>query len=170
MFQLIRRYRRTTAATFVALFLHVLVGQIACAQMHLTAEARPHQHAPGTPPHEHGAAGGHAHQHPSAHAHQHDHAAAGKHTHAHAAAPAEKHSDPKCCQDDAKSLWAALGTPPKVSLEKFAPMVLDLPPAHDVVVPRFVAWDLTQAVTLVPPTHLKPKIPDIRIFIGSLTI
>lgn len=162
MLQLIRRYRRTTAATFVALFLHVLVGQIACAQMHRAVEAPPHQHAPGTPPHEHSRNGGHT--------HQHEHASAGKHTHAQGSASPEKHSDPECCQDDAQSLWAALGTLPKLSLEKLGPLVLALPPVLDVAIPRFAAWDITQAVTLVPPTHLKPKIPDIRIFIGSLTI
>ncbi|OGX83937.1 hypothetical protein BEN47_17055 [Hymenobacter lapidarius] len=36
--------------------------------------------------------------------------------------------------------------------------------------PRFVRWSRTQKVALVPTRYLPPKIPDIRIFLHSLTV
>ena len=36
--------------------------------------------------------------------------------------------------------------------------------------PLAAQWNRTGAVVLVPPRQLKPKIPDIRIFIQSLTV
>ena len=36
--------------------------------------------------------------------------------------------------------------------------------------PRFARWNQAQKVALVPTRHLPPKIPDIRIYIQSLTV
>ncbi|WP_426059165.1 hypothetical protein [Hymenobacter sp. B1770] len=50
-----------------------------------------------------------------------------------------------------------------------APAVLP-EPAFTLVIPRFTNWPLTQKVALEPTRYLKPKIPDIRIYIRSLTV
>jgi hypothetical protein len=171
MFQFSAHSRRATAATFLVVFLNVLFGQLVCAMAMLPtvgqapAAGLSHQHAPGTAPHHHESAAG---------ATDHDHAAAG-HSHHHE----EKNQAPQshkrgakdsCCHDDAASVWASLAHPPKVGIEKSLALVVALPPAPTVLVARFQRWDRTGSVLLVARRQLKPKIPDIRIFIQSLTV
>jgi len=161
MYTFNRRQRRTTAITLLVIFLHVLVGQLVCVAWG-NPPPRPlratpaHHHPPdaATPAHRHAHAPGTA-----AHHHQHK--------------PERHPHDPaaSCCQDDAAAIWASLHTPPKFLAEKsWAPLLLSLPPAFSWVPARFRAWDLTLAVRLVPGRHLPPKIPDLRVFLRSLTV
>jgi hypothetical protein len=156
------RQRRTTAITFLVIFLNVLVGQVACAMR--GPQTAPvahqhgghHQHAPGSAPH----------QHPAPHEHG---TAAGATTHA---AKHEHKSATSCCQDDAAAIWAALHSPPKVTFDKADAPLLDLPPAGLAwPTARFCgSWAVLAPVRLVPPRHLPPKIPDLRVFLRSLTV
>lgn len=152
--------RRVTALTLLVMFLNVFVGQAYCASMDMAPIA--HSHVPGTLAHEHRTAATHSHA-PGTAQHKHP-----KNSAAHAHKAAKRAAD--CCSDDAASVMAALAHPAKFSLEKPAGTWLALLPATSVLLPRFTNYDRTQAVVLVRPEYLKPKIPDIRIFIGSLTI
>lgn len=152
--------RRVTALTLLVMFLNVFVGQAYCAGMSIAPPA--HSHAPGTPKHQHGAT---AHSHatgPAEHQHSKDSAA-------HINKAADKRAA-DYCSDDAAAVMASLAHPTKFSLANPVVTWLALVPATGVLLPRFTHYDRTQAVTLVRPEHLKPKIPDIRIFTGSLTI
>ena len=75
-----------------------------------------------------------------------------------------------CCQDKSAAWRAALAAPAAAKyLASPAPAVLP-----DVVAiacrPAAGPWHRTLAVRLLPPQQLPPKIPDIRIFIQSLTV
>lgn len=76
----------------------------------------------------------------------------------------------ECCRDKTSAFFASLTHPPKLSLDKAMPIYLALPPANGMELSHFQTWDRTRSVVLVPPARLKPKIPDIRVFIRSLTI
>jgi len=82
------------------------------------------------------------------------------------AAPAGKPDD--CCKYKSVVVLKTMDAPTTKQVE--APAVLSLPPVHSFTFARFVAWDATAAVVLVPPQHLPPKIPDIRVFLRSLTV
>jgi hypothetical protein len=157
------RQRHTTAITFLVIFLNVLVGQVACAMRgpqaapvaHQHGHGDHHQHASGSAPHHHDAS--------------HEHGTAAGTTHA------DKHehkSATSCCQDDAAAIWAALHSPPKVTFDKPDASLLDLPPAGLAwPIARFCgSWAVLAPVRLVPPRHLPPKIPDLRVFLRSLTV
>lgn len=160
MFQFHRASLRLTATTLLVIFLSALLGPVAALarQGHAAGE---HLHLPGLP---------------QAHHHHDDEAAddvhpAGHHPTAHQVehAPKSHHGHHSCTGDDEQQL---AGVSPLVKLltDHAAPVLLALPPALSFVFRPFQAWDRQQAVVLVPPEHLKPKIPDLRIFIGSLVI
>lgn len=158
MFRLAPHSRRATAATLLVVFLNVFFGQALCALAMPAATAHGHEHPAGTPPHHHEPAAA-----PDA-----DHAALAPHEH-----PAShSHKSGKggsCCQDDAAAVWASLAHPPKAGADQFfAPFML--PTAPYALPARFQHWDRTRPVALVARRRLKPKIPDIRIFIQSLTV
>lgn len=166
MFRFSAHSRRATAATFLVVFLNVLVGQVACAMAMLpTARHAQHRHPAGTPPHHHEAVTSktEAASHAELAGHHHEKNNQAPHSH-------KRHTKDTCCDDDAASVWASLAHPPKVGVEKPMPLVLALPPAPIGLVARFQQWDRTRPVLLVSRRQLKPKIPDIRIFIQSLTV
>ena len=144
----------------LVVFLNVFFGQALCALAMPATAAHGHEHPAGTPPHHHEPA--------AAAAHDADHAALGPHQH-----PAShSHKSGKggsCCQDDAAAVWASLAHPPKAGADQLlAPFTL--PTAPYALPARFQHWDRTRPVSLVARRRLKPKIPDIRIFIQSLTV
>ena len=74
------------------------------------------------------------------------------------------------CQSHTTAFFASLAGPPVVAAV-VAPMLwLSTPPVFDFLFARFTSWEQRQTVALVPPRHLKPKIPDLRVYIQSLTI
>ncbi|UOQ68641.1 hypothetical protein [Hymenobacter volaticus] len=74
-----------------------------------------------------------------------------------------------CCKDKSTSLLSSLITPAEKQVVVPAPALL--PTAVEFHFrPMAGSWDRTASVKLVPPRLLKPKIPDIRIFIQSLTV
>ena len=161
MYRLSSHSRRVTAATLLVVFLNVFFGQAVCA---LVLPASPHEHQ---------AAGRGVHHHeseaPEAH---HDHATGGAKQHTHDTPASHSHksgSKGSCCQDDAAAVWASLTHPPKVGIDKMVPLVFTMPAAFAFVA-RAHQWDRTRPVLLVARRQLKPKIPDIRIFIQSLTV
>ena len=176
MFRLKTHSRRTVAASLLVVFLNVFFGQVVCA---LAVPAAGHEHKHG---HEH--KNKHGHEHPAGtpahkhapevpHSHGKEHGAAAKHQHHGSEIPASHQHGPKgaCCQDDAAAVWAALAHPPKAGIEKMAFMPVALLPVPGVALPtRFQQWDRTRPVLLVARRQLKPKRPDIRIFIRSLTV
>jgi hypothetical protein len=176
MFRLKTHSRRTMAASLLVVFLNVFFGQVVCALAMPTAPAvgHEHEHSAGTPAHGHKQ--GHEHQAPHAHGQGHshgkEHGATAKHHHDEHETPGSHKHGPKgaCCQDDAAAVWASLAHPPKAGIEKMAFMPVALPPAPLALVVRFQQWDRTRPVLLVARRQLKPKIPDIRIFIQSLTV
>lgn len=166
MFRLKTHSRRTMAASLLVVFLNVFFGQVVCA---LAMPATPavghqHKHPSGTPAHKH--------EHKAPHSHGKEHGATAKHQHHDGETPgSHKHgSKGACCQDDAAAVWASLAHPPKAGIEKMTFMPAALPPAPLALVVRFQQWDRTRPVLLVARRQLKPKIPDIRIFIQSLTV
>ena len=164
MFRLKTRSRRLTAASLLVVFLNVFFGQVVCALAMPVAAPHEHQHRhpAGTP----------AHQHQAPHSHGKEPGATAKHEHHGSETPASHKHGAKgaCCQDDAAAVWASLAHPPKAGIEKMSFMPVALPPAPLALVARFQQWDRTRPVLLVARRQLKPKIPDIRIFIQSLTV
>jgi len=167
MFRLKTHSRRVTAASLLVVFLNVFFGQVVCAlAMPVTATHEHHEHPAGTPAHEH------KHEHQAPHSHGKEHGATARHQHEESEAPGPHQHGHKgsCCQDDAAAVWASLAHPPKAGIEKMAFMPVALPPAPGAPVVRFQRWDRSRPVLLVARRQLKPKIPDIRIFIQSLTV
>ena len=166
MFLFSSHSRRATAASLLVVFLNVFFGQAVCAWAMPTAVAahhHEHEHLAGTPPHHHGAE-----------APDHHHAGhAATHQHHEANRPASHSHKPgkgSCCQDDAAAVWASLAHPPKAGVDKVALPAFTMPVAPYVLVVRAQQWDRSRPVLLVARRRLKPKIPDIRIFIQSLTV
>lgn len=170
MFRLKTHSRRTMAASLLVVFLNVFFGQVICALAMPAAPAvgQQHKHPAGTPAHEHKA----PHAHGETHSHGKEHGASAKHEHHDSETPgSHKHSTQgACCQDEAAAVWASLAHPPKAGIEKMTFMPVALPPTPLALVVRFQQWDRTQPVLLVARRQLKPKVPDIRIFIQSLTV
>ena len=163
MFRLSTHSRRATAASLLVVFLNVFFGQAVCAwAMPATAgHDHNHEHPVGTAPHHHEAE---AHHHPHAATHKHHQEANGPVSHSH------KSGKGSCCQDDAAAVWASLAHPPKAGIEKLTLPAFVMPAAPFALVVRAQEWDRSQPVLLVARRRLKPKIPDIRIFIQSLTV
>ena len=169
MFYRLYLFRRLLATTFLAVFVNMLVGQCWCATVNagpaaagaaksccpVTAVSAKPAHASC---HGHGAA-------PACGTSQ---LATAPHKAAH---PAHKSSrSHNCCRDKSASLLSSLTTPAGKHMFDSAPALLPL--ALEFHFPAFAPtkWNRTAAVRLVPPQHLPPKIPDIRIFIQSLTV
>ncbi|WP_019949131.1 hypothetical protein [Hymenobacter aerophilus] len=157
MFRNLFPFRRLLATSFLLVFINVFVGQCVCAivnpepamQMavadHPVAAKPAHPGCPG-----HGAVAEH-----STKPDQHPAKSAG--------------SQDDCCKDNSAALLSALTTPAQKALFTPAPAVL--PTAIEFHYrPLAGKWDQTATVALVPPRQLKPKIPDIRIYIQSLTV
>lgn len=85
---------------------------------------------------------------------------------------ATKGKDPKspdCNKRGIARLLAAQASPQGHSFLIAAPALLP-EIAVSLPFPRFTRWSQAQKVALVPTRHLPPKIPDIRIYIQSLTV
>jgi hypothetical protein len=152
MFQLSSLTKRITATMLMVVFLHMLVSQCLCAALGVALNAGKAVAAKPAP--------------------RTLHACCQKFSKlkkqlANKPAPARSNHD--CCKNRSVAILKAMSTPPaKLLLE--APAVLDVPPTYDFTPARFVAWDMAAAVVLVPRQHLPPKIPDIRVFLRSLTV
>ena len=78
-----------------------------------------------------------------------------------------------CCTHEKAAKWADVPDGPLlVKLLKNALPALGLPPGTPEwqPTPWARAWACTLAVRLVPPRHLPPKIPDLRVFLHSLIV
>ena len=158
MFRSLFPFRRLLATSFLLVFVNVFVGQCWCATVN-PVMATPH-------------AAGLAHRkaaekpaHPGCHGHGDQAEHPGKHKR-HSSKSTTSHD---CCKDKSASLISPLTSPVQKQLIMPAPAVLPAAMTFHFR-PQAGQWDRTQAVTLVPPRHLKPKIPDIRIFVQSLTV
>jgi hypothetical protein len=159
MFRSLFPFRRLLATSFLLVFVNVLAGQCWCAAVNPTLVAPPmavmNHHKAEKPAHP----GCHGHGAMAEHATK-------RHGHGHAPKSGTNHD---CCKDKSASLLSSLTTPAQKHLFMPAPAVL--PAALEFHFrPLAGKWDRTATVALVPPRHLKPKIPDIRIFIQSLTV
>ncbi|QNE42055.1 MULTISPECIES: hypothetical protein [Hymenobacter] len=155
MFHSLFPFRRLLATSFLLVFVNVFVGQCWCATVNPPQAARPAaaHHQAEKPTHPgckgHGAVAEH-------------HGKKG----AHPAKPARSHD---CCKDKSASLLSSLTSP--VQKQLFLPAPALVPVTLEFYFrPAAGKWDRNRAVTLVPREHLPPKIPDIRIFIQSLTV
>jgi hypothetical protein len=161
MFRSLFPFRRLLATSFLLVFVNVFVSQCYCASLRSAVAERPSGSAPAATP---------APMKPG-------HAcckALGRKAKAAAAKPAkqhqQKHSDPgNCCKDKSARLLSSLAAPAEKQQLDLAPALLPEAAAFHF---RPVAghWNPASAVVLVPREHLPPKIPDIRIFIQSLTV
>lgn len=163
MYHLSSHSRRVTATTLLVVFLNVFFGQVVCAIAMPTALPGQEHHAGNTAAHHHDS---------EATEDSPDHAARGPHHHSPEKPAPHSHksgSKGSCCQNDAAAVWASLTHPPKSGIDKMVPLVFTMP-APFALVARTHHWDRTRPVMLVARRQLKPKIPDIRIFIQSLTV
>ena len=157
MFRSLFPFRRLLATSFLLVFVNVFVGQCWCATLNplpvaprLAAAAHQQVEKP---------------MHPGCHGHG---AMAEHHTKQKGHSPKSSRNH-DCCKDKSASLLSSLTTPAQKHLLIPAPAIL--PTAIEFHFrPLAGKWDRTATVALVPPRHLKPKIPDIRIFIQSLTV
>jgi hypothetical protein len=157
MFRSLFPFRRLLATSFLLVFVNVFVGQCWCASVN------PAQMAPPM------AAMSHHETEKPAHPGCHGHGAVAEHHGKHKGHPAKSGTNHDCCKDKSASLLSSLTSPAQKQLLVPAPALL--PEAMDFHFrPAAGKWDRTCAVTLVPREHLPPKIPDIRIFIQSLTV
>ncbi|NVO31846.1 hypothetical protein [Hymenobacter lapidiphilus] len=157
MFRSLFPFRRLLATSFLLVFVNVFVGQCLCAVVNpvpaisLAVAEYPEAAQPSHPC----CAGHGVVAEPTTKPDQHPAKSAG--------------SQHDCCKDNSAALLSALTTPVQKNLLIPAPAVL--PTAAEFHFrPLAGKWDQTAAVALVPPRHLKPKIPDIRIYIQSLTV
>ena len=162
MFRHLFLFRRLLATSFLLVFVNVFVGQCWCAtvnptQRSLTGKAAHCDADAPTKP-----------THPGCHGHEVAQAGKGHHQAGHPTKKPTRSHD--CCKDKSASLLSSLTTSAEKQL--FVPAPALLLAAADFHFPALTAgqWDRTAAVRLVPPQHLPPKIPDIRIFIQSLTV
>ncbi|WP_035567973.1 hypothetical protein [Hymenobacter sp. IS2118] len=162
MFRSLFPFRRLLATSFLLVFVNVFAGQCYCAGMRQAAAiglaqnkpaARPAPMAPGHACCQATARKGKVATRPDA-----------KQQHQ------QKHSDKgDCCKDKSATLLSSLTTPAEKQLFALAPALLPTATAFHFR-PAAGAWNPARAVTLVLREHLPPKIPDIRIFIQSLTV
>ncbi|MDF7814862.1 hypothetical protein [Hymenobacter sp. YC55] len=158
MFRNLFLFRRLLATTFLVVFVNVFVGQCWCAAMTPAATGKalladchmkPAKPMPAGCKMHGGAKAGHV----KGKTHN-SHNSSGKHD---------------CCKDRSVSLLKSLTTPAEKHVAVPVPALL--PAAVEFQFrPMAGPWDRTASVLLVPPRQLKPKIPDIRIFIQSLTV
>lgn len=151
-------FRRLLATSFLLVFVNVFVGQCWCATVNPAAAAPramdlAHHKTVEKPAHP----GCHGHGAPAEHSSKHR---------GHSSKSTSRHD---CCKDKSASLLSSLTAPVQKQLLVLAPAVLPAAIAFHFR-PRASQWARNQSVTLVPARHLKPKIPDIRIFIQSLTV
>lgn len=160
MFRSLFPFRRLLATSFLLVFVNVFVGQCWCATLN-PVQAAPVAKAlvveKPTHPGCHGHGKATAQQQP----------AKAKHDHSrHNSKPAGKED---CCKDNSATILKSLATPGEKLLLSPAPALL--PASNDFFFrPMAGQWDRTHSVVLVLREHLPPKIPDIRIFIQSLTV
>ena len=162
MFRSLFPFRRLLATSFLLVFINVFAGQCYCAGMRQAAAtgvkqnklaARPAPMAPGHACCQAAARKGKLATRPDAKP-QHQ----------------QKHSEKgNCCKDKSASLLSSLTTPAEKQLFTLAPALLPAATAFHFR-PAAGPWNPASAVTLVLREHLPPKIPDIRIFIQSLTV
>ncbi len=159
MFRSLFPFRRLLATSFLLVFVNVFVGQCWCATVNPVAVA-----PPAAVPAPHKVAEKPAH--PGCPGHG-DVAKRPAKEDSHSTKPADSKHD--CCKDKSASLLSSLTTPAEKHLLISAPAVLPAAIAF-YFQPLAGQWNRTAAVALVPPRQLKPKIPDIRIYIQSLTV
>ena len=157
MFRTLFPIRRLLATSFLLVFVNVFVGQCWCATVNPMPVAPPM------------AALGHHEVEKPAHPGCHGHGAVAEHHGKHEGHPSKSTSNHDCCKDKSASLLSSLTSPVEKDLLVSAPAVLPTAIAFHFR-PLAGQWDRTATVTLVSPRHLRPKIPDIRIFIQSLTV
>ncbi len=160
MFRSLFPFRRLLAMSFLLVFGNVLAGQCYCATLNPGPAAPAGRVAAPQPP-----------SHPGCHGH--GPAAAkqepAKAAHGHSSKPSDKPGKPACCKDNSAAILKSLTTPGEKQLLAPAPALL--PAGNDFFFrPAAGPWNRKQAVVLVFREHLPPKIPDIRIFIQSLTV
>jgi hypothetical protein len=154
MFRSLFPLRRLLATSCLLVFVNVFLGQCWCATVNPAAPV-----AAAAPKPAHPGCHGHAKARPQS--------AQTKQGAAHCSSQPTSKQD--CCKDKSAAILKALTTPGEKQLLTPAPALL--PVSHDFFFrPSAGAWDRTRAVVLVPRKHLPPKIPDIRIFIQSLTV
>ena len=161
MFHRLFPFRRLLATSFLLVFVNVFAGQCYCAGLRSTATSPSPGRSAATPaPMQPGHAccmaaarkGGLATSPPAAPPHSSKHSKQGG-----------------CCKDKSASLLSSLTTPAEKQLVALAPALLPEATAYHFR-PAAGQWDRPHLVVLVPGEHLPPKIPDIRIFIQSLTV
>lgn len=166
MFRHLFPCRRLLATSFLLVFVNVFVGQCWCATINPPVRGG----ASLPPPAGHCAADAPAAKssHPGCHGHGVAQARNDYHKGAHPTRKSQRSHD--CCKDKSASLLSSPTTPAEKQL--FTPAPALLPAALIFHFPALAAgqWDRTAAVRLVPPQHLPSKIPNIHIFLRSLTI
>lgn len=152
MFHSLFVFRRLLATTFLVVFVNVFVGQCWCAAMVSSkAPAGAKSTRAATKP-----------VHAGCHGHKKAVTAKGP--------TSQKHSaNHECCKDKSASVLASMAAPSHKHLFVPAPALLPTP-LEVTFRPAAGRWNRNGAVVLVPRKHLPPKIPDIRIFIQSLTV
>jgi hypothetical protein len=160
MFRSLFLFRRLLATSFLLVFVNVFVGQCWCATMMAVSAAPVAKAVVGKKPVHAGC-------------HGHDKATAKQEPTKGKRAQGKHDSKPMgkedCCKDNSGAILKSLTTPAEKQQLTLAPALL--PAASDFYFrPAAGQWDRTHAVVLVPGEHLPPKIPDIRIFIQSLTV
>lgn len=158
MFRSLFLFRRLLATSFLVVFVNVFVGQCWCASLNPAAGRSAAVAKPVVPA-------------KSLHAGCHGKTTkkAQNHKDRHAQKPCNSGGKHDCCRDKSSSLLSSLTAPAEKHL--FTPAPALLPAATDFFFqPVAGHWDRTGVVMLVLREHLPPKIPDIRIFIQSLTV
>ncbi|MCC2547445.1 hypothetical protein LJY25_13400 [Hymenobacter sp. BT175] len=157
MFRSLFLFRRLLATSFLVVFVNVFVGQCYCASLSAPKAPATKTRAVAAPA-------------PMKPGHACCRKAAERRDQASRKAQHQKHAGADgCCRQKSATLLASLSSEATKQLLSPAPAVLPATPDfHFPAAP--VKWDPTVAVRLVPPQHLPPKIPDIRIFLQSLTV
>lgn len=160
MFHSLFPFRRLLATSFLLVFVNVFVGQCYCATINPVPAAPVARVTPPQKP-----------SHPGCHGHspatvKQEPATA---AHSHGPRSSDKSEKQDCCKDSSAAILKSLTTPAEKQLMTPAPALL---PATNNFFFRPAAgqWDRTHSVVLVLREHLPPKIPDIRIFLQSLTV
>lgn len=156
MYRSLFPFRRLLATTFLVVFVNVLAGQCWCATAKLpqaTQRAAKKEAASGN----------------ATHGSCHGAGALAKHGQKTQKQTHKSSDGHDCCRDKTASLLSSLAAPAEKQL--IAPALALLPVGFEFFSrPQAGKWNRMAPVVLVPSRHLKPKIPDIRIFIQSLTV
>ncbi|WP_375416055.1 hypothetical protein [uncultured Hymenobacter sp.] len=169
MFRHLFLLRRWLAMTFLVVFVNVLAGQCYCAsRQQLASATRPAPRptakpAPMLPGHAccRARAARNAPPAPSLLA-----AVAS----AAPEAPGKSGGADNCCRQKAATLLAALDAPAAKQPLSAAPALLPEALSFGLPARATQSWDRTAPGRLLPSQHLPPKIPDLRIFLRSLTV